>query len=212
MVCVASHSFTHPSIEPSALASLPASVFFSEGKHAHTWALWTASPVVMLPGNGSTFFLPSMRCLPKAAPLNPGHCVNVTLAASQPGHCGATEDERGDCDLGDQGSWRIRHPPDTTQGEVRGLHECIAKCCACKHCNFVSISTARAHRECSWHRSCDLQASPPTGMYFTVSARSFTHKERHDEQQAVKREVARASACWRMRVWRNVYSSRAANT
>ena len=73
------------------------------------------------------------------------------------GYCAPT-DGRGSCTTGDKGSWSTRG------SDIRSMADCIAKCRACARCRYVSLSLARAHRDCSWFHSCDLrQLYPPPG-------------------------------------------------
>ena len=147
----------------------------------------------MAPLTADAFFSsPALRCLPNVKRTQPvSRCSNMTRAP-RPGLCDTTEDDVGDCTTGSSGSWRVRHHPDASKGEVRDLDDCIAKCCSCDQCNFVSISTARAHMECSWYHACDdLQPSPPTGGYLTVAARAPSGERR----AAIQQEALRARQC-----------------
>lgn len=83
-----------------------------------------------------------------------------------------------------------------SKGEVRDLADCAAKCCSCAQCNFVSISTADAHMECSWYRACDvLQPSPPTGDYLTAAVRATSDEQRQRQRAARQQEATRAREC-----------------
>ena len=82
------------------------------------------------------------------------------------GYCAPT-DGRGSCATGDKGSWSTRG------GDIRSMADCIAKCRACARCRYVSLSLARAHRDCSWFHSCDLRRlypPPGTGPDYTSVA------------------------------------------
>ena len=129
---------------------------------------WPAQCSAMDAGSsGSIFFSQTMRCMPEAWHIPPtNRCANATPASNRPGLCGETDDDPGNCADDSRGSWRIRRHPDRSKGEVRDLADCIAKCCSCQRCNYVSFSTAPEHMECSWYESCDkLEPSPPTGDY-----------------------------------------------
>ena len=81
------------------------------------------------------------------------------------GYCGYTlHHEHGDCEVGEQGLLQL--PPELPSG-IRA--SCEAACIACPRCSFVSFSAK--YRECSWYRSCDLNALHTDHPFTTVAVR-----------------------------------------
>ena len=69
------------------------------------------------------------------------------LDGDQPGSCGTTEFDEGDCSHGFSGAW------DAATLRLRTLDDCVQHCVArCARCRWVSF---RPLHDCSWYHSCD---------------------------------------------------------
>ena len=72
------------------------------------------------------------------------------------GYCDGTDDNEGDCERGNSGSFRIGGPA----AAVHDHTSCIERCRGCARCNFVSISPT--NHDCSWFHKCKV----PVGLAY----------------------------------------------
>ena len=93
------------------------------------------------------------------------------LRESAEGVCAKTrEDDEGDCDDGEQGTWKLDDCEATSQHVA--LAQCLLRCSNCARCAYVSVSV-RA-RECAWYHRCRLSRleSAPIELRFLSGALS----------------------------------------
>ena len=91
------------------------------------------------------------------------------LGRSAEGVCANTlEGDEGDCDKGEQGSWKLDNCEATSQHVA--LAHCLLRCSRCARCAYVSVSVPA--RECSWYRRCRLERlnSAPDKLRFVTGA------------------------------------------
>ena len=72
------------------------------------------------------------------------------------GFCETTEDDPGDCDQGNSGSFRLElaNEQRRSRPSCASLRRCTEACRACARCAFVSVSDH--NNECGWFASCDV--------------------------------------------------------
>ena len=91
------------------------------------------------------------------------------LGRSAEGVCAKTlEGDEGDCNKGEQGSWKLDNCEATSQHVA--LAHCLLRCSRCARCAYVSVSVPA--RECSWYRRCRLERlnSAPDKLRFVTGA------------------------------------------
>tara|TARA_B110001452_G_scaffold43157_1_gene33044 strand:- start:1077 stop:2054 length:978 start_codon:yes stop_codon:yes gene_type:complete len=106
--------------------------------------------------SSSVYVRPELQLTPShARPFLP---PALLIPGAQPGYCAATrEGQRGDCDAGERGSWRI------SRFRKFNVSSCVHRCrWECKQCRYVTVSLQT--NDCSWYSSCDFQQLKDAGM------------------------------------------------